>query len=190
MMTKRRYDLFKDTSFIHERDLGRPDLLAGVDSFHPARREEEEGLQPCPPIPGRRPGERLNWQVVAQHLAQGLSVESTASLQLCDPQRIWRNLRRSARFRARIAQAADRLRLQADLRFRDLHVHAALQMRHRANSLDPKTLQWLAERLRLGEAPAGPAELGNWLEAVASLPGTSRRKSSAKQETGNGTQSA
>jgi len=108
-----------------------------------------------------------------------MSAASTASLLGCDEQRIWRNLRRSRKFRARIDTAAERLRMQADLRFRNLSIHAALQMRHRAEKLDPKTLHWLAERLRLGQAPGKAETLAEWLEAVAAPAGPTRRKAKA-----------
>lgn len=104
-------------------------------------------------------------------------MESTASLLHCDAKRIWRNLRRSRKFRARVAVAAERMKMQADLRFRSLNIHAALQMKHRAEKLDPKTLRWLAERLRMGQAPEKTANLIDWLEAVAAPAGPSRKRS-------------
>lgn len=189
-MKRHRFDPFKDQSIAPptESELGRPDILAGLDSHHPSRREDEEGVVPL--ILNRRPGERLNWENIARALAGGHSVESTASLYSCDAKRIWRNLRRSRRFRARIALEVERLRLQADLRFRDLHIHAALQMRHRAGKLDPRTLQWLAERLRMGETPAETRDLGDWLEAVARLPGKKRAGTRQKPAVADGMQSA
>lgn len=176
-MPRQRYDPFKDAGIPSESDLGRTNLLAGLDPYHPSRMEDEEGILPRPRnLPNRRPGQRLPWAHIASMLAQGHSVESAASLHGCDSRQIWRNLRRSRRFRQRIEQAMARMQLQADLRFRDLHLQTVLQMRHRARDLDPKTLHWLVERLRLGEAPARTADLTNWLEMVARLPAATRKK--------------
>lgn len=155
----------------------RPDPLAGLDRFHPAVIEDEEGRIPYNYRPNRAVHrKKINWGHAAELLAQGISAASTASLVGCEEQRIWRNLRRSRKFRARIDTAAERLKMQADLRFRNLSIHAALQMRHRAEKLDPKTLHWLAERLRLGQAPGKAENLADWLEAVAAPAGPTRRR--------------
>ena len=141
-----------------------------------------------PHIPNRRPGRRLDWGQAAEQLAAGFSVDAVAKQLDCAPQRIWRNLRRSRKFRARIDLAAERLRLQADLQFRNLRVHTVLQMRRRAEKLDVKTLHWMAERLRLGEAPAGATTLADWLEAVAAVPGPRhgrRGQCAARDRTGS-----
>lgn len=121
------------------------------------------------------PGKRINWATAAESLARGSSVESTAWLVGCKPERIWRNLRRSRRFRARIELEAERIKLQADLRFRNLNIPTVLQMRHRAEKLDMKTLQWLAQSLRLGQGPQEGEKLIDWLEAIAAIPGPSRK---------------
>lgn len=167
-----------DSKALEERNfIDRPDPLAGLDRFHPAVIEDEEGQIPYNYRPNRTVHRRkINWAHAAALLAQGMSAATTASLVGCDEQRIWRNLRRSGKFRARIDTAAERLKMQADLRFRNLSIHAALQMRHRAEKLDPKTLHWLAERLRLGEAPGKAESLADWLEAVAAPAGPTRRR--------------
>lgn len=169
-MPSARYDPFKD-EHIAAKSPGQP-----LPADQPRRRYtplelEELGVQDYPRITNRRPGQRINWASAAENLARGHSVETTASLCDCKPERIWRNLRRSRKFRARIDLAAERLRLQADLQFRNLNIHTVLQMRHRAGELDVKTLHWLAEKLRLGQAPAEAATLADWLEAVAAVPG-------------------
>lgn len=168
--------------------IDQPDHLAHLPTDHPASLEEE-ALEPYPVTPWYPPGKpiRIDWGRAAELLAKGTSVASTASLLHCDAKRIWRNLRRSRKFRARVELAAERMKMQADLRFRSLNIHAALQMKHRAEKLDPKTLHWLAERLRMGQAPEKAASLIDWLEAVG---GTGRPVASAPCETGQGDRAA
>ena len=161
--------------------IDRPDPLAGLDRFHPAVMEDRDGLVPYSHRSNQRPErKRINWAHAAELLAQGMSAASAASLVGCDEKRLWRNMRRSRKFRARIDTAAERLKMQADLRFRNLGIHAALQMRFRADKLDPKTLHWLAERLRMGQAPGQAANLADWLEAVAAPAGPTRRRKARK----------
>src|SRR5690606_34157405 len=119
--------------------MDRPDHLADLPQDHRASLEEQ-GLEPYNTVPWHPPGKpiRIDWGRAAELLAKGTSVESTAGLLYCDAKRIWRNLRRSRKFRARVEVAAERMKMQADLRFRSLNIHAALQMKHRAEKLDTK----------------------------------------------------
>ncbi|WP_341913025.1 hypothetical protein [Ferrovibrio terrae] len=175
-MEKVKYDPFKDPNIAAARSGSAPDS-PGDQTWRPRRYTplelEERGLvEDYPRIPNApAPGKRINWANAADNLARGHSVAVTASLCNCTPERIWRNLRRSRRFRARIDLAAERLRLEADLQFRNLNIQTVLQMRQRSGQLDTKTLHWLAEKLRLGQAPAQAETLADWLEAVAAVPG-------------------
>ncbi|MCW0231982.1 MAG: hypothetical protein OJJ21_00105 [Ferrovibrio sp.] len=169
-MPKAGYDPFKDDQ-IAAKDPGEPSPADAPRRRYTPLELEELGVQDYPRITNRRPGQRVNWANAAEQLARGHSVVTTASLCDCEPERIWRNLRRSRKFRARIDLVAERLRLQADLQFRNLNIHTVLQMRQRTGQLDTRTLHWLAEKLRLGQAPAEATTLADWLEAVAAVPG-------------------
>lgn len=185
------YDPFKDDSIA--RVAGGATAAAPASDPQPSRRYtalelEERGIQDYPRIPNApAPGRRIDWGRAADLLARGHGVVTAASLCACTPERIWRNLRRSRKFRARIDLAAERLRLEADLQFRNLNIQTVLQMRQRADKLDARTLHWLAEKLRLGQAPAEAATLADWLEAVAAVPGPKhgRRRRAARDATGS-----
>lgn len=113
------------------------------------------------------PGCFLNWGAVAQMLAAGQPVEEVARQLGCQPQRIWRNLRRSRKFRARIELAHQRLQMQAALRFRSLGEQAVRQLERGGDKLDMRALIWLAERLALGQAPVDVDGIGDWYGRMA-----------------------
>ncbi|WP_341705654.1 hypothetical protein [Ferrovibrio sp.] len=117
-----------------------------------------------------RPGERINWPAAAALLAQGKSVEAVAEAMLCEPERIWRNMKRSARFRARIALEHERQALQTGLQFRSLGGRLVGQIAGHADRLDAKTLQWMANRLNLSQVAHAGQELTERLEELAALP--------------------
>jgi hypothetical protein len=138
--------------------------------------ETEPEAEPAPSVPRGhgyprqhlppKPGQFLNWSAAAQMLAAGQSVEQVACELGCKPQRIWRNLRRSRKFQARIQLAHDRLRMQASLRFRNLGEQAVRQL-ERGDKLDLRALTWLAERLGLGQAPSDINGVGDWYASMA-----------------------
>lgn len=162
-MTSRRetYDPFKDPD-IHLRPLP-PDL-------EPDESAARSGLPDYPRQrirPGR--GQRLDWAAVAREIAKGRSPEDIAREFGCRVERIWRNMKRSRHFRARVELELDRLKLQTSIQFRNLAGYAVRQLERRTEKLDAKTLLWLAERLRLGGRPLKVDGLTHWLAEVAAL---------------------
>lgn len=98
----------------------------------------------------RRHWKTIDWRKAAELIAQGGTVEAVAAVLDCEPDRILRNLRRSARFRHRIDCAVERLHLSARLRFAALGDTATREMRRRTlQGQDPRLLQWLGEKLNL-----------------------------------------
>jgi hypothetical protein len=141
------------------------ELIAARDAFNKA-----VGWQPPvapatqPPGPGRV-RKTLNWNKAAQLIAGGATVEAAAATLGCEPSRILRNLRRSARFRHRIDREVERMKLSARLRFAALGEDATRQLQRQAHTLDPRLLQWLGEKLSLNREFR--ATLGEqWAEAV------------------------
>jgi len=101
----------------------------------------------------------IDWGKAAELIAQGGTVEAVAAVLGCEPDRILRNLRRSARFRHRIDCAADRLLLSARLRFAALGDAATREMRRRTvQGQDPRLLQWLGEKINRTQEQATPGE--------------------------------
>lgn len=128
-------------------------------------------VPPAHPRP-ERTGPRRHWKTVdwnraAQLIAGGATIEAAAASLGCAPERILRNLRRSAKFRHRIDRAADRMKLSARLRFAALGEEATRQIQRHTDQLDPRLLQWLGEKLNLNrELRATMGE--QWAEAVRS----------------------
>jgi hypothetical protein len=156
-----------DKPLIDQTNPDDADLAAARDAFNRAI-----GWQPpAEPVPepvnqasGRRP-RRLDWGKAAQLIAGGATVEAAAITLGCEPARILRNLRRSARFRYRIDREVERMKLSARLRFAALGEDATRQMQRQAHELDPRLLQWLGEKLHLNREYR--ATLGEqWAEAV------------------------
>ena len=132
---------------------------------------------PAPPMPqaSGRCSRRLDWSRAAQLIAGGATVEAAALTLGCEPERILRNLRRSARFRHRIDREAERMKLSARLRFMALGEDATRELQRHTHALDPRLLQWLGEKLNLDrELRASFAE--QWAEAARS-PTRSKRSS-------------
>jgi len=130
---------------------------------------------PVPQASGRRSC-RLDWNKAAQLIAGGATVEAAATTLGCRPDRILRNLRRSARFRHRIDREVERMKLSARLRFAALGEDATRQMQRQAHDLDPRLLQWLGEKLNLNRELR--ATMGDqWAEAVRT---PARRKVAAE----------
>lgn len=137
---------------IDENNPGDAELAADRDAFNRAI-----GWQP--PVPDIRPGpdgaqdrrhwKKVNWGRAAQLIAAGATVEAAAITLGCEPGRILRNLRRSAKFRHRIDREVERMKLSARLRFAALGEDATRQLQRQAHSLDPRLLQWLGEKLNL-----------------------------------------
>lgn len=196
-MPRNAYDPFKD-EHIHLRTFRRdPALYKSIEELPPS--EDEDAAGPGPettrePEPGRDhppaapvarpaasysasvrvvrvpgPGQRLDWGYAAELLARGHSVPQVAEALHSRPERIWRNLKRSRRFRARVELELDRLKLQTSIQFRNLATHAVKQMERRTEKLDAKTMLWMAEKLRLGARPRKADALGHWLDSVAAL---------------------
>lgn len=179
-MKSHSQDPFKDPHIHLRPDAGA--LEDGDSDAAPARRRwtplelEALGIEDYPRIPNAPArGRSINWGKAAEVLAKGHTVETAAYLCGCDAARIWRNLRRSRKFRARIDLAAERLRLLVELRFRTLNDNAVRQMQQQAGKLDVKTLHWLAEKLRLGQgpelAPEQAGSIADWIASVAAVPG-------------------
>lgn len=174
--SSRAYDPFKDES------LGKPVRRVPTGYIVDLTLEEEEALlresgitvpepAPMPPpaakahSPRRR---RLDWNLAARLLADGSSVEAAAGRLGCAPERIWRNLRRSRRFRDRIELEYQRRKLQAMMRFRSLDLHAIRQIETSRQDMDPKTLQWLAGATGTGQMPRRKHDrIADWFGAVA-----------------------
>lgn len=174
--SSRAYDPFKDES------LGKPFRRVPTGYIVDLTLEEEEALlresgiampdpAPMPPpaaeaAPRRR--RRLDWSLAARLLADGSSVEAAAGRLGCTPDRIWRNLRRSRRFRDRIELEYQRRKLQAMMRFRSLDQHAIRQIEARRQDMDPKMLQWLAGATGTGQMPRRKYDrIAEWFGAVA-----------------------
>lgn len=134
----------------------------------------------------RRHWKTIDWGKAAELIAQGGTVEAVAAMLGCEPDRILRNLRRSARFRHRIDRAVDRLQLSARLRFAALGDSATREMRRRTlQGQDARLLQWLGEKLQLNQE--SQATLSEQWAAAARTPGR-RKPAQMSAETGqNGT---
>ncbi len=96
---------------------------------------------------------RIDWGRAARLLASGCSIEDAARQLRCDPQAIRRNLRRSRRFRLRIEGEHAHGRLMAQLRFGALGDYAISHLK--LHSDNPRLLQWLGDRIGLGELASG-----------------------------------
>lgn len=163
------------------------ELIAARDAFNKA-----VGWQPPaqPDTAGsERAGDRRHWRKVdwskaAQLIAGGASIEAAATALHCEPARLLRNLRRSAKFRHRIERTAERMKLSARLRFAALSEDTTRQLQRQAHDLDPRLLQWLGEKLNLNQEFR--ATLGEQWAAAVRMP--ARRKPA---QTGrNGTEQA
>src|SRR3546814_21030964 len=65
------------------------------------------------PGPAPRPYTKIDWKQAAALIAGGRTVEATADALGLAPERIWRHLNRSLRFRFYLRQAIQRQRLEA-----------------------------------------------------------------------------
>jgi hypothetical protein len=138
------------------------ELIAARDAFN-----EAVGWQPPaqPMLADRRHWKKVNWGRAAQLIAGGATVEAAATTLGCEPERVLRNLRRSAKFRHRIDREVERMKLSARLRFAALGEDATRQLQRQAHTLDPRLLQWLGEKLNLNREFR--ATLGDqWADAV------------------------
>ncbi len=151
--------------------------------------EHDNPVASAPDRPGRT-GSRQHWKTIdwgkaAELIAQGGTVEAVAAVLGCAPDRILRNLRRSARFRHRIDRAVERLQLAARLRFAALGDAATREMRRRTlQGQDPRLLKWLGEKITQNHEQA---TLGEQLAEAARPPGR-RKPAQMLAETGrNGT---
>jgi hypothetical protein len=133
----------------------------------------------------RRHWKTIDWRKAAELIAQGGTVEAVAAALGCEPDRILRNLRRSARFRHRIDRAVERLHLSARLRFAALGDAATREMRRRTvQGQDPRLLKWLGEKITQNHEQA---TMGEQLAEAARTPGH-RKSAQMLAETGrNGT---
>ncbi len=75
--------------------------------------------------PFRHPSGRIDWKQVAQLLSMGCGLHEAAIVVGCPVDRIRRNLRRSARFRFWIEDAAATARAKARVQFRTFVRHSA-----------------------------------------------------------------
>lgn len=101
---------------------------------------------------GSRAGwHRIDWGEAARLLAGGAGIAAAAAALGCEPQRLERNLRRSAKFRHRIDRMHAQMQLTARLRFAALGDVAARQMQEQSK-LDRRLLQWMGDRLNLARA--------------------------------------
>lgn len=92
---------------------------------------------------------RVDWGEAARLLAAGTSIQDAACRLRCDPQVIRRNLRRSRKFRLRIQSEHEYCRLTAQLRFGALGDFAVSRLKLQPDN--PRLLQWLGDRIGLGE---------------------------------------
>lgn len=111
-----------------------------------------------PPASVRAARRRIDWGQAARLLAGGSSVEDAAGQLRCAPQAIRRNLRRSRRFRLRIEGEHAHARLMAQLRFGALGDYAISHLKLHPDN--PRLLQWLGDRIGLGELAGGRAGAG------------------------------
>jgi hypothetical protein len=152
-------------------------LAADRDAFNraigwqpPAQSQGQSPVQPQVQSPAASSGPRQHWKKVdwrwaAQLMAGGATIEAAAVTLGCEPDRLLRNLRRSAKFRHRIDREVERMKLSARLRFAALGEDATRQMQRQAHDLDPRLLQWLGDKLNLNrEFRATMGE--QWAEAV------------------------
>ena len=160
-----------DKPLIDQTNPDDADLAAARDAFNRAVGWQPP-VQPVPDIKSvpeatvdRRHWKKVDWGKAAQLLAGGASVEAAAIALGCEPDRLLRNLRRSARFRHRIDREVDRMKLSTRLRFAALGEDATRQLQRQAHALDPRLLQWLGDKLNLNQEFR--ATLGDqWAAAV------------------------
>lgn len=125
------------------------------------------------PMPGRPPerGRFLDWGRAALLLAEGRPVAEVARQLACPPERIWRNLKRSRKFRDRVAQQHEQLRLEVAMRFRNLDHKTVWQVEQQIDygrqKPDTRALMWLTETLGIGTVPSMAASVGDWYGQVA-----------------------
>lgn len=136
---------------------------------------------PAPPATGSRAGwQRIDWGEAARLLAGGAGIVAAAAALGCEPQRLERNLRRSAKFRHRIDRMHAQMQLTARLRFAALGDAAARQMQEQSK-LDGRLLQWMGDRLNLARAGTFTTaeELAGAVQALPRKPVKSARKPGA-----------
>lgn len=118
--------------------------------------------QAAAPAPAKR--RRIDWSRAAVLLARGNSIEEAASSLGCPPQAIRRNLRRSRKFRLRIESEHRHCRLAAQMRFGMLGDYAIGHMKLHPDN--PRLLQWLGDRLGLGDLSGQGGGLARRLQAA------------------------
>lgn len=136
-----------------------------------------------PARPATRPYTRIDWKQVAGLIAGGRTVDEAAAATGLAPDRIWRHLNRSLRFRFYIRQAAERQRLLAELHLAAAGCEAVLARSRDAASLDAAELQWLAAEAglagacdrRAAEQRDAGADLVQQLAATGNRPPSQKR---------------
>jgi hypothetical protein len=107
------------------------------------------------PLP-RGPRPKIDWRYAAMLLAEGRSTVDVATILGCSRQHVWRMLRKSNALRARTSELRRRKAAESVARLEGL-ADQAVEIIHAAIANGDKRMAcWLADRLRLFDAP--PAE--------------------------------
>jgi hypothetical protein len=103
---------------------------------------------------------RLDWGKAAELLALGLKPTDVAATLGTSPERIWRNLERSARFRRRIERQRQRHLQAAGFRLNGATEQVANGLISSIDRKNPRVMLWMAERMKIGpgamETNGGP----------------------------------
>ncbi|MFC3677672.1 hypothetical protein [Ferrovibrio xuzhouensis] len=110
----------------------------------PIASADDSTSAPGPAGPASRPYTKIDWKQAAALIAGGRTVEATAVALGLAPERIWRHLNRSLRFRFYLRQAIERQRLEAELHLAAAARDAVLARSRDPAGLDGADLRWLA----------------------------------------------
>lgn len=123
-------------------------------------------------------GKRLDWGYVARKLATGSSVEAIANMLSCEPARIWRNIRRSRKFRTRVQLEYDRVTMQTTFRYRTMSRRALMFLEMKGQQLEPEMQRDLVESACAVEE--GERPICDWLGDLVRPMGSGRGKKARK----------
>lgn len=124
----------------------------------PANPPESLGASIRPETGGRNaalaPKPRIDWKRGARLLVDGGQPAAVAAELGIDEERLWRQLRRSLRFRFYIRQQLERRRLMAQLHFTGLGPTAALRRSLEGDGSNFELLKWLSAEIGLADETA------------------------------------